>query len=212
MMAQNIKLDFVIVEHSLLKPFTLKEAIIFKVILVKSKDKRLNEFPYTQNHIPQLTGISKNTVIEALRKFKDLELINILENHKIHLSSNGIDEVFIKLDNDYILEEEKFRKGENPIKVKFTHFNFELCKKLKLNEVQYFVLHTYYVLSKKYGYAFIGKSYFIRNFRIKERQFKNIKSKLIKDGYIYKLDKSDLIYISQTTLDMFKNCIIKKGG
>ena len=209
-MAQNIKLDFVIVEHSLLKPFTIKEAIIFKAICIKAKGKKLNEFPYTQNQIPKLTGISKNTVIEALKKFQDLELINILDNHKIHLSSNNIDEVLLQLDNDYIREEEKYRNGLTPVNVKYIHFNFELCKKLKLNEIQYSVLHTYYILSKKYGYAFIGKSYFIRNFRIKERQFKNIKSKLIKDGYIYKRDKSEMIYLSQTTIDMFKNCIIEK--
>lgn len=208
MMAQSKNLDFVIVEHSLLRPFTLKEAIIFKTIYIKAVNRKLNEFPYTQNQIPKLTGISKNTVIKALAKFQDLELINILDNHKIHLSSNNFEDVFRELDNEYIREEEKHRNGI--ITVPYIHFNFELCEKLKLNEVQYSILHTFYILAKKRNYAFISPLYFVRNFRIQMRNFQYIKEELTELGYIFKRGNSNAVYISDEVIDMFKNCTIKK--
>lgn len=210
MKPQRKKLEFVIIEHSLLKPFTFKEAIVWKVIWIKARNRKLNEFPYTQNHIPMMTGIAKNTVTKALDKFKELELINILDNHKIHLSSNNFEDVFKGLDNDYICEEEKNRNGD--ILVPYIHFNFELCKKLKLNPVQYSILHTFYILAKKRNYAFISPSYFVRNFRIEIRDFYYIKSKLTDLGYIFKRGNSNLVYISDEVIDMFKNCTIEKIG
>jgi len=202
------KLEFVIIEHSLLKPLTIKEAILFKIIFLKASNKKLNQFPFNKTYLHEISGISLNTISKALKKFENLEIINRVEN-KIYLTSNDLYDFFSYFDGVYREREQKIRLKE----ITFTptiNFNFDLCKKLNLNEIDYAILHTYYTLSERYGYSFISIDYFIRNFGIKERQFKYIKSKLIHEKLIYKKDRSHLIYINEEIKRMFKNCTSKK--
>ena len=208
MKPQIKKLKFVIIEHSLLRPFTIKEAIILKVIVMKANNRKLNEFPYSKNAIHTMADVSPNTVSKALLKFKRYGLINELDNYKIHLSSNNLSEFFEDADRDYISYEEKHRSGI--ITVPYIHFNFELCKKLKLNEIQYSMLHTFYILAKKRKYAFISPLYFVRNFRMEIRSFQYNKEKLTKLGYIFKRGNSNVVYISDDAIELFNNCTIKK--
>ena len=69
-------LEFIIIEHSLLKLFTIKEAIILKVIYMKANNRKLNRFPYSKNSIHSMSGVSVNTVSKALIKFKKYSIIN----------------------------------------------------------------------------------------------------------------------------------------
>ena len=201
------KLEFVIIEHSLLKPFTLKEAIIWKTILFKAQNKHLNQFPYPKSYIKELTGIARNTINKALEKFEKLNLINIIDK-KIYLTSNCESDFFFEIEREFLEQENKFRSNELT-KIPTIHFNFKLCANLKINETQYSILHTYYILSRNNGYAFIGKNYFIRIFGVKERQFKAIKSKLLHNGYVSKKSSSESIYIPVNISEMFKKCTVK---
>jgi|SRR5690606_20427631 len=202
---------FVIVHHYNLLLFTFKEAVILSLILLKCDGRVKNKFPYQISLIIKETGIARNTVIQALIRLRNMDVINILNGKEIYLTASAIS---VEEMLDDIITEKKRKRGSSYYSVSsgHTNFNFELMKILKLNETQYAILHSYFILSKKTGYARIGKGYFLYYFRIKERQFKYIKSKLIKEKYISKHPYTEEIYVEEWVRKLFNDYIISDSS
>lgn len=200
-----------IVNHCYLLLFSFKEAIILSIIILKCGSRSKSKFPYQISLIIKETGIARNTVSQTLIKLKSMNIINILDGKEIYLASN-ITHVEDMLEE---LMEEEIKKRKSSfysLSRGHTNFNFKLMKILKLNEVQYAILHSYFILSKKTGYARIGKSYFLYYFRIKERQFKYIKSKLIRENYISKHPYSEEIYVEEWVRKLFNEYVISDAS
>lgn len=202
---------FIIVHHYHLLLFSFKEAIILSVIFLKCDSRSKNKFPYQISLVIKETGIARNTVSQTLIKFKNMDIINIVDGKEIYLRSNiaPIEDMLDELMEDEI---KKRKSSFYSLSRGHTNFNFKLMKILKLNETQYAILHSYFILGKKTGYARIGKSYFLYYFRIKERQFKYIKSKLIRENYISKHPCSEEIYVEEWVRKLFNEYVISEAS
>lgn len=192
--------SYTIVYHYYLIIMTLKEAIIFSIIKYRLEHQERKKFPYTISRLSRETGYSINTIKKCLNDLASKKLINIIEGD-IYLFSNIIEDEIYEKYLEYNSDPNMMNPYENK---KFTKFNFDLMRELELNDTQYAILHTHYVLDRKHGKSTIGKGYFIKHFRIKERQYKYIKSKLISEKCLYKVLNRESLKVNDSVKKIFE--------